>query len=181
VINNYLKNDYIQPAIVDIDPDSHAPEQLEFGFAKFIRIEDFEGRVLPQVAIGQYWQVRVRFRINKPLQHFIVAIGLHSSSQIPIWTCWSTAMEIQEGEYEAIFKNDNILLASGNYPLTLGLSNYEKSFHTIENVISLEVADIKNDSIKNDSQLIRTAGSGLILNQSKVIINKQILHEFEKL
>lgn len=181
VINDYLKNDLIKSAVVDIRTDSLGPQQIEFGYAMQITIQDIEGKSLPQIAIGEYWQVSVRFKINKPLPHFIIAIGLHNSSQVPISTSWSSAAEIDEGNYEAIFKNDHILLASGTYSLTLGLSNYEKSFHTIENVIDIEIADIKDDSVKNNAQLIRTTGGGIILNQAKVIINKQNLHESEKL
>jgi lipopolysaccharide transport system ATP-binding protein len=180
VINEYLKNDFSKAAAVDIDPADLGSVQMESGYAINIRIEDLSGNLLPQVAIGESWQVRVKFRINKSHEHFIVAIGLTSSSQVPIWTSWSAARRIEPGEYEAIFMNGNILLSSGTYSITVGLSNYEKSFHTLDNIIILEMADIKDDSIKNDSQLIRTAGSGIILNQAKVIINKQDLHELEK-
>jgi lipopolysaccharide transport system ATP-binding protein len=172
VIDEYLKNDYSKTAFAEIDVDALAPEQIQSGYARHLQIEDLEGNALPQIAIGEYWQVKVNFRINKPLEHFIIAIGLLTSTAAPIWTSWSVAGQIEEGEYEAIFKNDQLLLASGNYFLALGLSNYEKPFHFIEHAIDLEVADIKDGSVKDDLQLVRTAGNGFILNQAKVIIKK---------
>jgi lipopolysaccharide transport system ATP-binding protein len=181
VINEYLKNDFTMSAVVEIDPESLTPQQLESGYAESIHIEDMQGNPLPKIAIGEHWQTRVRFRINKSFDHFIIAIGLWSSSQVAIGTSWSMARRIEKGIYEAIFKYDQILLASGNYTLTLGLSNYEKSFHYIEHAIDLEVADVKDNSVKNDLQLIRTSNSGIILNQAKIIINKHNGHEFEKI
>lgn len=146
---------------------------MENGYAECIYIEDFEGNSLPQISLGEYWQVRIKFKINKPLEHFIIGIGLFTSSQFPIWSTWSIAMEIETGKYEAIFRNEEVLLTAGSYSLTLGLSIYEKSFHTIDNAIDLEIVNIKNDAVKNNLQLVRTTGSGIILNQAKVIINKQ--------
>jgi lipopolysaccharide transport system ATP-binding protein len=173
VINEYLKNDYTKSAVVEINVDALAPEQIQSGYAHHIFIEDVEGNPLPQIAIGQYWQVRIGFRINRSLDHFIIALGLLSSSGVAVWTSWSIAMKIDEGGYEAVFKYEKILLAAGNYSLVLGLSNYEKAFHYIDHAMDFEIADIKDGSVKDDQQLVRTAGNGLILNQARVIINKQ--------
>ncbi len=173
IINEYLKSEVTRSASVEIDISLLTSQQMENGYAEHVYIEDFQGNLLPQIAIGENWQVRIKFRINKQLEHFIIGIGVMTSAQVGLWTSWSTPMEIEKGAYEVQFKNDQIMLAAGNYSIILGLSNYEKAFHYIESAIEIEVSDIKHDSVKNDPRLIKTNGSGVLLNPLEIIISKQ--------
>ncbi len=122
IINDYLRVDSNNSSFVQLDQESLTPEQRECGYAEAIFIEDVGGNPLQQIPVGKYWQVRVKFRINKSLEHFIIAIGCSTASQVAVFTSFSSAMELKPGSYEVVFTNDQLLLTTGNYSLTLGLS-----------------------------------------------------------
>jgi ABC-type polysaccharide/polyol phosphate transport system ATPase subunit len=164
IISNYLRHNNIKSAAIEIATESLNQNQEENGFAQKISIEDLEGNLLNSISVGQEWQIRIRFKINKFLEHFIIAIGINTINQINLSTSYSSILKLGNGIYEVIFKNTEILLASGSYSFTLGLSNYEKAFHYIEDILKIEIEDIKDDSIISNDQIIRTKGSGILLN-----------------
>src|ERR1700733_9348629 len=155
VINDYLKVDAANSSVSQLDLGSLTDRQTECGYAETIYIEDLQGDPLEQIPVGKYWQVRIKFRINKFLEHFIIAIGCTTANQVPVFTSFSSAMKMENGEYEIIFKNDQLLLTTGNYTITLGLSNYENSFHYVEEAANLEIIEIKDESVVKDDRLVR--------------------------
>ena len=73
---------------------------------------------------------------------------------------------MEPGDYEAIFKYDDVLLASGAYPLVIGLSSYEQSFYYKENVTSVEISQISE--LTSDSRILRNTGVG---KENKFIVS----------
>jgi hypothetical protein len=120
--------------------------------------------------VGNPFQVKVKFRIHRKTENFIIALGLKSISDYPIRTSFSSPTDIQAGDYEAVFKYSDIMLASGVYPLVLGLSSYQKSFFYKENVTSVQISEVTE--IGNDPRIIRNSGVGFILNPIDVSIIK---------
>ena len=169
-ISEYLGNEINSPGYAKIETDTLNALQTENGYAEYINLEDIHGNQMERITIGKFWQLRIRFRINKPLEHFIIGIGITSQTQAPVFTSWSIAQQIEPGVYEALFKNDQILLSGGTYTLAVGLSNYEKTIQFLEEALLLEVSEIKDESVINNKQLVRTSGSGLILNPIGVTI-----------
>ena len=164
VIGDYLRADAGNSTYAELDISSLTEQHKQLGYAQSVYIEDLQENPAQQIPVGKFWQVRIRFRINKQLEHFIIAIGCTTSNQVPLFTSFSKTMKIDPGEYEVVFKNDQLLLAPGNYAIAVGLSNFETAFHYVEEAINLEIADVKDETIKNDERLVRNTGVGILLN-----------------
>jgi lipopolysaccharide transport system ATP-binding protein len=172
IINQYTKKESKDSLYANIDPSSYTLVQLENGYAKSLKIEDIDGNLLSSIKVGKFFQVRISFELLKSMNHFIIGIGFKTADEIPVYTSWSDLTELQPGTYEAVFFNDELLFATGNYRLAIGLSNNETNFHFIEEAISFEISDIKDDTLLNDLRIIRTSGTGLVINPIKVNIKK---------
>jgi lipopolysaccharide transport system ATP-binding protein len=166
IIHSYLQNSALNQSIYDIA----IPENVHDlpGYAYKIQIEDECGNNVNEIPVGKFWQVRVFFRIAKKTRHFIIALGLTTSMDVDLRTSWSNETDLDEGYYEAVFKEESLLLSAGIYRLNLGLSTHEKSFHYIEDVASITISQIADKSLERS--IIRTTGAGLILNPLRIEI-----------
>ncbi len=143
-------------------PDENPP-----GYAYRLTVEDGEGRPAARVPVGSPWQVRVSFEIVRPVEHFIIAIGLTTNLNAPLRTSWTEPQDITPGHYEAIFREDTILLGSGRYSIALGLSSFERSFHYLQDAGVINIANFAEGV-----ELVRIANHGYILNPLKTEIRK---------
>jgi len=137
-------------------------------FASEIRIEDIHNNILNEIPAGQPWQIAVDFKVTKAINHFIIAIGIINSVETNIRTTWSIEQDLLPGQYTATFQEKEIILATDTYNITLGLSSYEKSIQHIEGVASFKISDAIFHDI--DKSIIRTSGTGLILNPMDINI-----------
>jgi hypothetical protein len=80
-------------------------------------------------------------------------------------------MELEKGEYQFTFINNEILLASGKYYFNIGMSNYERNLQHIENAGILTIAET-GEIVVRENKIIRTAGTGVILNTREYNIEK---------
>lgn len=168
VINSYLESADSSNYIFDIPlPDNH---QEINGYAYQVKIEDEFGNHSSEIPIGTKWKVRVFFRINKTTDHFIIALGIVTSFDLPVQTSWSVPAKVEEGEYEAIFMNSEILLTGGQYKLIVGLSTFERAIHYIENAAWITISEASSENI--DSRIVNTK-SGLLLNSMDIEIDKK--------
>jgi len=167
VIEKYLESSKSAQSIYELPV---SPEHLDGpGYAKRIQIEDINGNFLTEVPIGKRWQIRVIFTLNRDMEHFIIAIGMKNAMEVPIRTFYSKPATIEKGEYEAIFRSDDIILAAGRYSLVLGLSSHENSFYYQDDIAAISISEF---SEIEDSRIVRVSAVGLILNPIDVIINK---------
>lgn len=144
------------------------PDDISTGYATKLQVEDLKGNVIKEVPVGTAWQIRVFFKITKRAEHFIIGIGLSNMYDVNIRTSWSKKADLSEGGFEAVFTESQLIFAPGNYQITLGLSNYERPFHYVENVASLTISDVV-DPLLNDS-IITTNDVGVILNPMETAI-----------
>jgi lipopolysaccharide transport system ATP-binding protein len=166
VTNKYLNTDNFYDSEVEFTEQG---SQLA-GSPIQLRIENINNELVHEIPVGNPFQVKVKFRIHRKTENFIIALGLKSISDYPIRTSFSSPTDIQAGDYEAVFKYSDIMLASGVYPLVLGLSSYQKSFFYKENVTSVQISEVTE--IGNDPRIIRNSGVGFILNPIDVSIIK---------
>ena len=165
-ISNYLVSNKANQAIFNISPPTN---YLDFqGFAYRVQIEDIYGNLVNEIPVGKEWQIRVFFKLTKRVNHFIIALGIASSLQINIRTTWSNPMNLDIGEYQAVFKENQLILSIGLHYLSLGLSSFERTIQQVENVASINISDVNINSL--DKTIIRTSGVGLILNPMQVEI-----------
>jgi len=166
VINRYLRDPRIKKAVFEIPPPDNFDQVI--GYATKMQIEDANGDVIQEISVGKFWQIRVFFKINIKAQHFIIGLGINNFIDVNIRTSWSNSMDLDEGYYEAVFKESQLILAPGNYNLTIGLSNYERPIHYVENAASFVISESTDSLI--DSSIIRISNVGLILNPMEVKI-----------
>lgn len=165
IISNYLQSGEDSQAVFKIP----APEETSYGFAHTVYIEDINGKSLTEIPVGDHWRARVLFKINKRTTHFIVGFGIVSSLELAIRTSWSVPQDIEEGEYEMIFSNDDLLLTTGIYGIVIGLSSEQRTFQYVDNVVTICISDAGD--IAQNSRVVNTQ-SGLILNPMPVSIKK---------
>ncbi|HET6227329.1 MAG TPA: ABC transporter ATP-binding protein [Bacteroidia bacterium] len=139
------------------------------GYAYQLKIEDINGNPISEVPIGEAWQVRVSFKLTKDTPHFIIALGISTLFDLSLRTTWTIAGDYKKGTYEVVFKNDDIVLADGQYKFVVGLSTEKIPFHYIEEAGFITISDVS--SLTNQSQVVNTK-SGILINQMKAVITK---------
>lgn len=168
IIAKYLHNSEVQTSVFNIPRPADHEDML--CFASKLQIEDIHGTLIREIPVGKPWQIRVYFKINKRMEHFIIAFGISSSTEVNIRTTWSNKFDLDDGYYEAVFMEDELLLSPGCYVLGLGLSNYERSVHYIENAGTITIADLADPIL--DKSIVRINNVGLILNPMSIAISK---------
>ncbi|WP_247236068.1 ABC transporter ATP-binding protein [Telluribacter sp. SYSU D00476] len=160
VLDTYLSSSTSADACFHFAPPANSHELP--GYAYQATIEDLAGNLLPEVPTWDSWQVRIKFRLNSPIQHFIIGIGLTTQLGMPIQTSWSSPASLTAGDYEAIFINTDITYAPGVYFLNVGLSSFLRTFQFISQTAYIQVSEVPNP--QNASKVVNTK-SGLLLNQ----------------
>ena len=165
IIGNYLQSGEDSQSVFKL------PKQVESsnGYAHKVFIEDMNGKPLVEIPVGDYWRARILFKISKRTTHFIVGFGIVSSLELAIRTSWSSPQDIEEGEYEIIFSNNDLLLTTGIYGIVIGLSSEQRTFQYVDNVVTISISDAGD--IAQNSRVVNTQ-SGLILNPMPVFIKK---------
>ena len=137
------------------------------GYAYELIVEDINGNILSEIPIGKFWQIRIKFKLNCESPKFVIALGI-STSEINVRTTWSKKIDLDAGQYEAVFKEDHFIYAPGKYYLTLGLATGEKALYYIENVASIFITDIIRDTL--DESIVKINDVGLLLNPMNIEI-----------
>lgn len=164
VISNYIDSGEATCSVYEIPKPVYNHEVA--GFAYRIKIEDINGNLINEIPVGAPWQVRVQFLLHQRVEHFIIALGIRSSVDVGIRTTWSKEADLEKGDYEAVFKEEQLLFAAGTYQLGIGLSSFERSFHYVENAAAITIAEVPGTHL--DKSIIRTSGTGLILNPMNI-------------
>lgn len=164
VVQHYLESSHTSEADFTFDP----PTEASAAYATTLRIEDAQGRPLPEVPIGAPWQARIGFTVERSTEGFVIALGISTLLEMPIRTTWSPPRPLAPGRYEAIFHNDGIHLTEGQYKLVVGLSDQGRTLHYEPNGATLTVSDIS--TMAGETRIVNTK-SGLLLNQMDVHIH----------
>jgi lipopolysaccharide transport system ATP-binding protein len=165
VVNRYLQTGEIGQSTFELP----RPEKESFGHAYKVYIENLKGESLHEIPVGSEWRVRILFKLIKPTEHFIIGLGITSSFDQAIRTSWSEPKDMQPGEYEIIFDNNDLLLTTGIYKLVIGLSSNERAFQYEDNIVSVCISDAGD--VANEKRVVNTQ-SGLILNPMSVKMTK---------
>ena len=139
------------------------------GFAYQIQLEDEFGNPANHFPIGAKWQVRVKFRLEEKVPGLVIGLGFLTQEDLGLRTSWSDQLQLEPGDYEAVFREEVIFLGSGNYKLIIGLSSRMQNFHYVENCAVLRITEELSErahSVKRPSQ------TGVILNPMEINISK---------
>lgn len=165
IVSNYLQSGEDSQSIFKL------PKQVEstYGYAHTVFIEDMNGKPLVEIPVGDYWRARILFKINKYTKEFVAGFGIVSSIEQAIRTSWSAPCDIEEGEYEIIFNNNDLLLTPGIYSIIIGLSSEQRAFQYVDDLVTISISDAGD--ISQNNRVINTQ-SGLILNPMPVSLKK---------
>lgn len=149
------------------------PEESEHvnGYVYKVSVEDEDHNPAEEIYIGAPWQIRILFKITRKTEHFIIGLGLNNNLHFPLQTTWCSPQNLEIGEYEAVFSNNLFCLAVGEYNLSVGLTTYHRHIQYIESTAILKISGLKNYFNEKD-RLVKTAGSGFLLNQLDIHITK---------
>jgi len=167
IIDGYLLNSELKTTVVEIPEPKNAAETL--GYATKLQIEDLNSNVIKEIPVGSPWQVRVAFKINKRAEHFIIGMGINNMLDVNLRTTWSSHADLAEGEYEAVFTENQLIFAPGSYNLILGLTNYERSIQYLENVATFTVSDVIDPLLPKS--ILKVTDVGVFLNPMDISIN----------
>jgi lipopolysaccharide transport system ATP-binding protein len=165
VVRHYLQRNAAAEAEFRFDP----PGDGAGAHATSLHIEDGEGRPAPEVPIGAPWRVRIRFTVERPLQGFVIALGISTLLDLPIRTTWSPAQPLEPGSYEALFIGDGIHLTDGQYKLVVGLSEQGRTLQYLPGAATLSISDVS--TLVGDTRIVNNR-SGLLLNQMETLIQR---------
>jgi lipopolysaccharide transport system ATP-binding protein len=164
-IYRYLQEDIETKASYKLKP----PSDLSIGVHAYkLTVEDHEGNTATLIPVGKPWQVRINLKIFKPINSLVVGLGFTTDLGVPYRTVWTKPQTLEAGEYQIIFREDQLILAPGNYSITVGLSVYNTTFQYQENAGILSIADF-SDGIGEDN-LQCLSGTGIVLNAMNVHI-----------
>jgi len=166
LINTYIStNNNIRSSYDITVPNSHVLD----GYAYQVSIENHKNEPYNEFRVGEWWQIRIKFRLKTAIKKFVIAIGI-TTADIDIRTCWSKELDLGPGEYEVIFKEDKITLSSGSYNISIGLSSPKAVIQYIPNVALISISDIPIETL--DSNILMTSGTGFILDVMEINIYK---------
>lgn len=167
VIQKYLETSYTSASSFDIElPENHI--ELN-GYAYHIQVEDEFSNPINEIPMGKKWQVRITFNINRSTPHFVIACGVTSMLGLAVQTSWSEPQDLNEGTYEVLFSNKDVIYTEGQYRLIIGLSTQQRVIQYNEQAGIINVSDVS--SLNYDKRIINTK-SALILNQMDAVIKK---------
>jgi lipopolysaccharide transport system ATP-binding protein len=164
VLAYYLKSHSSDQTSIRIKADRILPS-----YAEKLTIQNSRAVAISKVLLGQPWQIEVVFTVTKPVKHYIIGIGITTQYNFPVRTVWSNPVNIEPGRYKAVFYEDTIIYEPGNYFLTIGISSFEKSIQYLPEVAKLEIIPA---AIDTKHTIVKTSGSGVILNPMPITITK---------
>jgi lipopolysaccharide transport system ATP-binding protein len=157
VLDRYMESDQKEASL----SFSEQPE-LEACLLK-AEIRDDKDMPVSEIPIGRKWKVVVHFKVNQPILRFVSAIGLVSMHDVSIKSSWQKAMDVNEGIYEAVFEEQLIDYAVGQYKICIGLSQGKRSIQYMENILSFDIIPVVDTM--DESVVVYESHSGLIINQ----------------
>jgi lipopolysaccharide transport system ATP-binding protein len=167
IVTKYLEVYASSVSTYDIAlPENH--ETIN-GYAYQLKIEDKNGDPISEIPIGEPWQVRISFRLNKHTPHFIIGLGLSTIMDLPLRTSWTAPADYEKGNYEVVFRNEDIIFADGQYKLIVGLSTEKIPFHYVEEAGFITISDVS--TLTGMQQLVNTK-SGIFINQMTTTVTK---------
>ena len=116
-------------AAIDFAPP---PDMLGRCYVTGASVRTKAGAPVQVVAVGEPWEIVVRYRLARAYEAFVVAVGIQSADGAAVQTAWSQPSTLAAGEYQAVFEQDVVALEAGHYTILVGLSANNRSLQQIE-------------------------------------------------
>src|SRR3712207_4071792 len=165
VATRYVEGGAEARSSYDIEPPPESEDAP--GHAYRLTVEDEYGNPAVAVPVGRPWQMRVRFRVTRRTEHFVIGLGLRTPMEVAVRTSWSAPRTLEPGEYEAVFREESVWFGAGRYSVQVGLSAYERAFHYADAAGVLELAEYSQGL-----NVMKVSGVGIVLNPLRVEIER---------
>jgi hypothetical protein len=142
------------------------PDLLGKGYVTGATVENDDGHPTPVVHLGVPWQVRVTFRLARAMKGLVVAIGFVSSDGVGIHTAWAPPQSLEAGDYEAVFSQNQLVLAAGSYSILVGLNEGDRS------VQQVAAARVEVSAEQPHGYFPMPSGAGYVLNSMPIRIRR---------
>lgn len=127
-----------------------------------VQINNEQGQPTKNISFGEKWQVKVIVKVNSPLRNFIISLGILDVLNYPIRTVWMPEQKVEPGVYTAVFTEKELLFASGNYKLVVGLSAGSRNFQYKDENMFLYIDE--HTKLDANLYLSKNQKTGFILN-----------------
>ena len=135
-----------------------------------IELRDEDDKPISEIPLGSKWKISVKFQVNYPIKNFISAVGILTSGEFPIKTSWQVPFDAEKGIYEAVFEENEIILAAGQYKFCVGLSQGRRRIQYFDGIFNFDVIPVNNDI--DFSVVSHDSSTGFILNTMKTTTYK---------
>lgn len=143
----------------------------DISYATKLEITDLYNSPLNEIPVGKPWKVTVHFTVKTEVENLIVGLGLLDIYDNPIRTSWNKPTKLSLGEYKAVFIEDQIIFATGEYKLVVGISLGKHSIQYIDQNIYFTISDI----VEKQEETVISNSNGMIINQMKMYVEKDVL------
>lgn len=137
-VSHYLESlsGEVESEVRFLDSDLNLPAHL-----LSVAFRNYEGIAASEFRMGESWQITAIVKINRPISHFIVGMGIGSIEHGSIMTIWSEARDVIPGYYQVTYDIDAPLSAS-RLQFEIGLSSHEITFKSYKNVGYVTILDV---------------------------------------
>jgi lipopolysaccharide transport system ATP-binding protein len=139
------------------------------GYAKKLTILDEQGNGAREIAVGRPWKIAVEFAVERHMRGFVLGVGFIKDPDVPVRTVWSGPMDVEPGEYVAVFSEQTIFHSPGRFRLLVGLSERGQTFQYLDEDVFVHFSE---DLPLNDPRILRT-DCGLFCNPMGVRIARK--------
>lgn len=129
VLNGYIST-ATSADVASCPPPS--ADLLERAFALSVILETSGGQPAVELAVGESWSLRLRFRVVRPLDAVTVTLSVVTMEGTPLQTAWSAPQSLSPGDHEVRFIQDKVILEAGTYALNLTLSDQDRKLQQFE-------------------------------------------------
>lgn len=166
-IKEYLENRTND--VMRFDLSAHKCEMSGVAKSQQLRVLNEKHQDVMELIIGESYTIELEIEVTQPIEKFVAAVGVSTLLGQPLRTTWTTPTDITPGKYIIRFKSDEIILTSGQYKLTIGLSSEGRTIQYIDEAGELIISEVS--AFANDERIINTR-SGLLINQMNTEIIK---------
>lgn len=97
-----------------------------------VQIQDLEGEPTSEIQMGAPFRIVVDYQLSRPMNHFIVGVGLKQLAGAAVSTTWTPAANLEPGHYRAVFSETQLQLGPGTYQVAVGLSNNQSNIQYLD-------------------------------------------------
>ena len=140
-------------------------EEIYEASLTYLKITDNKNQPLITFLNKDPWQLKVGFHVRYPVSNLVVSVGLMTSENILIRNISSQAFQAENGNYEAVFLENEIIYGAGTYQIILSLSVNNHIIQHIDDGIFINF-----EETQPQRSFLVTKNKSLILNEMNVRI-----------